>query len=136
MPSYAQLISPWDAIYFEKIANFSIVGLILMFGISTTIFTVDYVALRYSMPVKMAMIKANQDKLVLQKIGTSAKAGVFIHGKLKADNNSGQASLQVPVSGSKASGTLSILAYKDKGKWALKRLNLQMSDSGHVYSII
>jgi TonB family protein len=58
------------------------------------------------------------------RLGEPIKDGWFVKGNVKVDAGGGQANFEVPVSGPKGSGTLSVRAVSPDGTWMYERLDL------------
>ena len=74
-------------------------------------------AIQSSDPYQESLARAKQHSDVQQLLGTPIEEGWFVLGNIEVNNNSGNADLQIPISGPKGSGTISVVATKIGGKW-------------------
>lgn len=68
------------------------------------------------------------------RLGEPIKDGWFVTGNIKFDAGGGHANFQVPVSGPKGSGTLSVRAVSPEGTWMYERLDL--ASGGETVSLL
>lgn len=78
--------------------------------------------IKKSEPYQVAMGKVQQDEQIIQYLGEPIEPGWFITGNIKLSNDSGNANIQIPISGSHGAGTLYVEAEKEFGKWDYKRV--------------
>lgn len=133
----------WRARYWESIEQFkstqrkwAIAGS-LMWVISILLAAYLVVPLRpVSEPVAIALNLAHQDPKVQAMLGEPIEQGWSISGNEQTSGSSGQATLFIPVSGPRGSGTLYLDAERSLGKWTVKRLGLVMEKSGKQTEIV
>ena len=97
----------------------------LLFG--GTVLTIAFVALRSSDAYQLALNAATHDPAALAELGPPVQAGWFTTGRVTVTGSSGDASLAIPISGSRRSGTLNVSAQKSGGRWTFSVLNVSIS---------
>ena len=81
----------------------------------------------------LAVAAARSDSRVSERLGTPIEEGFFTTGSIHVNGGgSGNASLKIPLSGPKASGTLYAVARRDAGEWKLTRLVFEDADAKRV----
>ena len=64
-----------------------------------------------------ALTAAMEDTQVIDALGEPVEAGLIPSGSISVENNSGDASLSIPISGPKGKGTLYVEAVRSAGSW-------------------
>ena len=98
---------------------------VLVVGFIVFIFVIGVVvvgSMRKSDPYREAMARAQSDPRVAAALGTPVKDSFFFSGSMHTENNSGDAKLDIPISGPKGSGVLHVTATKTDGKWFYNRM--------------
>lgn len=103
----------------------AIVALVTIYAVRSGIKTVTE-----SAPVQMAYSIATNDPRVQERLGNPLSKEGFPNGSLKESGSEGIARLQVPLAGSKSSGTLHVLAHKSADRWKIGMLRLDVHDNG------
>jgi hypothetical protein len=86
-----------------------------------------------SSPVYVEAMKAAQsDPRVAAQLGTPIQAGWFVTGSIEEQGISGDATLVIPISGSRKSGTLYASARKGNGVWQFYTLAVQIDGQSEV----
>jgi hypothetical protein len=99
--------------------------LVLLFCLfMALIFTIVMGAMKSSDAYKQAMAKARANPTVVAKLGTPIAAGYFVSGNINVQNNSGNADLQIPISGPRGKAVIHAVASKSAGKWEFSRLTV------------
>jgi hypothetical protein len=93
------------------------------------------VLLKQSEAHAMAMRELRGNALVVQTLGEPVEAGFWMTGSVDVKNGSGAATLNIPVSGPKGSGTAYVTATKRFGTWSLDTLVLKI-DGGQQIILI
>ena len=101
--------------------------LILLFCLFIAlIFAVVMGSMKSSDAYKQAVAKARSNPEVLAKLGTPIEEGWFVSGNINVQNDSGDANLQIPISGPKGKAVIHAVAGKTVGKWEYSRLTIAM----------
>ena len=99
--------------------------LILLFCLFITlIFTIVMGSMKSSDAYKEAVAKARANPTVVEKLGTPIEEGYFVSGNINVQNDSGNADLQIPISGPKGKAVIHVVASKSAGKWEYSRLTV------------
>jgi hypothetical protein len=99
--------------------------LILLFCLfMALIFTIVMGSIKSSDAYKQAVAKARANPTVVEKLGTPIAEGYFVSGNINVQNDSGNADLQIPISGPKGKAVIHAVASKSAGKWEYSRLTI------------
>lgn len=79
-------------------------------------------AMRSSDVYTIAMQRMRDHPQVVEALGTPIEPGWYLTGELSVSGASGDASLQIPIAGSKREGGLYIEAEKSAGRWVYSTL--------------
>lgn len=95
--------------------------------LGATVLTFAFAALRSSDAYRLALSTATHDPTVIAELGPPVHAGWFTTGRVTISGPSGDASLAIPLSGSRGSGTLNVSAQKSGGRWTFSVLDVSVS---------
>jgi len=84
---------------------------------------------------KMAMQRVQTDPRAANAFGTPIESGWFVTGNIRISGGSGNADLEIPVSGPKGKGTIYAAGVKSAGTWSLTTLKVRMP-SGKFIDIV
>ena len=99
--------------------------LILLFCLFLAlIFTVVMGSMKSSDAYKQAVAQARANPTVVEKLGTPIQEGYFVTGNINVQSDSGDADLQIPISGPKGKAVVHAVARKSAGKWEYSRLTV------------
>ena len=88
----------------------------------------DYAKKRKTEPYRVAVRALQESSSAREALGEQVKAGWFANGAVDdLGSDTGRANLEIPVSGSRASGTLHVQANKIAGAWQYSRIALQVN---------
>lgn len=73
-----------------------------------------------------ALERARSHPDVVEELGLPLEIGWMMSGSISVSGPSGEADLAVPISGSRKTGTLYIVAAKQAGSWTFERLELEV----------
>ena len=76
---------------------------------------------------RLATETAQISGLIDQEIGTPLSTGMLVHGHIAEGTNGGNADLEIPVYGSRGSGTLFAWEQRDRGSWRVCALSFRSS---------
>ncbi len=89
-----------------------------------------------SSPVYVTALKAaRSDSRVVEQLGTPIEIGWLITGSLEEQGLAGDASLAIPISGPRQSGTLSAAARKGNGVWQFYTLAVQVDGQAQIITL-
>lgn len=77
-----------------------------------------------------------QDDQIISVLGLPIEDGFWVTGEMRFDGSRGDAYLTIPVSGSRDSGTLYVVAEKDHGQWTYETLALVLFSSHDVINVL
>ncbi len=77
-----------------------------------------------SEPYKHGVAVVISDPQAVRALGAPVKVGRLVSGNINTSNDSGDADLSIPVSGSAHSGKLYVIAKKSAGVWHYEKLQL------------
>ena len=75
---------------------------------------------------RLAVERAMSDAEVVEALGEPIEPGWFVSGSVQVTGPTGTADIAVPLRGSRASGTLFVVATKSAGEWTFERLELEV----------
>jgi hypothetical protein len=103
-------------------------GFIVAIGLfAVGVFALATIALRSSDAYGLALNAATHDPIVIAELGAPLRAGWLSTGQVNLSGSGGDATLTIPISGPRASGTLNVRANKSAGKWSLTQLDVDIS---------
>ncbi|MEM6278799.1 MAG: cytochrome c oxidase assembly factor 1 family protein [Verrucomicrobiota bacterium] len=104
-------------------------GLILLIaaGVAILFFGVTG-AIKKSTPYEETLALVQSNPAAVEALGEPIKAGTWFSGNISINNGVGEASMSIPLSGPKGSGTMYVDANKPAGsqKWNYSRRELQI----------
>ena len=106
-----------------------ILGVVLLIG---GIVFAAMSAIKSSDVYQGALRAAQAHPAAIQRLGEPISDGWLVKGSVKYDGGGGSATLEIPVSGPKKSGTLSVRAINPDGAWMYERLDLAVEGSPTV----
>jgi hypothetical protein len=99
-----------------------------VFGIVALIFG----AIKSSSPYQQAVARAQADPAVIAALGEPIRTGWLMQGSMSADGASGTADLAIPLDGSRADGTLYVVAEKRAGEWRYETLAVNVDGGERI----
>lgn len=91
-------------------------------GVLALFMSVLFGAIRSSEVYTTAMQRARDNPQVVAALGTPIEPAWYLTGNLETSGTSGNADLQIPISGPKGEGELAIAAEKNAGQWTYSTL--------------
>ncbi|HEY3448121.1 MAG TPA: cytochrome c oxidase assembly factor Coa1 family protein [Myxococcales bacterium] len=109
----------------------AVLGCVVLFGglAATIVYTVMSV-IRSSEPYQVAMKQVRADPKVAEQLGSPLEEGLFTTGQISTSNDSGSASLEIPVAGPRDSAVVEVRASRAAGVWTLNHLMVRVEGSG------
>ncbi|WDF61058.1 cytochrome c oxidase assembly factor Coa1 family protein [Flavobacterium sp. KACC 22758] len=99
-------------------------GLLTLFGLFIAgIFFGVTSMMKDSDAYKESMAAAQNNKLVIEKLGSPIETDGMVSGNISTSNSTGECDLQIPLKGPKGKGTLFVTAEK-RGKWKYSELTV------------
>lgn len=90
------------------------------------LFAVIRTAFVSSYPYKVAMARANASPEVATKIGSPIRVGWLMTGNINTSGPTGSASFDIPISGPKGKGEISVIAKKQANHWTFETLEVDV----------
>lgn len=116
------LLIAWIKIFQKsdwKLASIPLISFVLFIG---SIFLLVTSFITSSAPYRMAVEQVKQNSVVIESLGEPISTGWFVQGNLETSKDNGLACLAIPVSGSKAKGTIHVDAQQQEGQWNFRQL--------------
>jgi hypothetical protein len=95
-------------------------------GVLALFMSVLFGAMRSSDVYTTAMQRARDNPQVVAALGTPIEPAWYLTGSLETSGSSGNADLQIPISGPKGEGELTIAAKKSAGQWTYSTLIVEV----------
>ena len=99
-----------------------VMGCLFILGV----FAITSVTLRSSDAYQLALAAAQRDPSVATELGTPIHAGWVTTGRIHVAGSTGEANLDIPISGPRGTGTVGVHAKKLAGKWSFDRLQVHI----------
>jgi hypothetical protein len=87
-------------------------------------------AIRSSEPYREAVATAMASPEVKAELGEPLEVGFWTNGNIQVNTGGGRADFQIPIKGSKKSGTIYVEATRGDGDWDYSRLELEPEGGG------
>jgi hypothetical protein len=131
----------WDSVaHFKRVQRkWAIAGVVVWacgIGLFSLIFVGAFSLLNNSEAYKLGVAQLQASPLAINAFGTPITAGRTSSGSITTKDDSGTASLTIPVSGPKASGTAVVEAVKKNGVWSLTRLYFKLDGQDNAIDIV
>lgn len=111
-------------------------GLAVIAGFIALIFYLVFGLMKTSDAYKEAVARAKANKAVVAALGTPIKEGFLVAGSIKVSGPSGEAQLEIPVSGPKGKGTIYLEALKSTGRWSFQKLEVEIEATGERIDLL
>ena len=85
---------------------------------------------------QQAMARARQDSTVIAALGTPIEDGFWMTGKISENGDSGNANLQIPLSGPKGDAMLYLTARKSAGVWSYSHLQVRIDSTNQQIDLL
>ena len=84
---------------------------------------------------KTAVAQAKANPRVTDALGTPISEGIVLSGSINTSGDTGNADLNIPVSGPKGKGTIFVTANKSGGIWYYSKMNVHVDGTGENIDI-
>ncbi len=129
-----------DIQQFKRVQRKWAIASFIFWGIGLLLIPVGFLGIasvfKASEPYQFAMGRIQQDERVIQALGEPIEVGLFIMGNLQTSGPNGEASMAIPVSGPRASGTTYVIATKRLGRWTVTDVVVDVAETGQRIVII
>jgi len=85
---------------------------------------------------KEGLARAQASAAVTEALGTPVVTGWFTSGSVNVSGGSGEAHLEIPISGPKGKGTIYVEAAKSAGAWSYSKLEVAIAASGERIDLL
>ena len=109
--------------HWKMITGGLVIILLLAIGL-VAVFWTNLTELRHSSVVQEATARALANPRAISELGEPVRTGRFVYGKLRTRGEFGFADFDVPLEGSLSEGVVSGLAFRIRGQWHFRRLEL------------
>ena len=92
--------------------------------------------IRSAGPLEEAMALARSNCAVEAALGLPVDAGWLVSGSVNVSGPIGDAAMSYPVEGSRASGRLHAVAYKETGRWEFRALQLEVEPNAERIDVL
>jgi hypothetical protein len=113
----------------------SLVGGIMILGFIAGIFYLIASEFKSSPVYMRALAAVQSDARVIQALGAPIQPGWYVTGSLEEQGLSGDATLTIPVSGSRKGGMLYASARKANGVWVFYTLAVQVDGDDNIITL-
>ena len=110
--------------------------LLVVAGIVAAIVFGVFGAMKSSDVYKQALARAQSSPTVIEAMGTPIEAGMFLSGNINVQNASGNADINIPISGPKGKAVIHAVATKEGGVWSFTTLNVTIQASGERIDLL
>lgn len=101
--------------WFVPVAIVAFLGIFV--GFIALVVTVVFGAMKSSEPYKESLAAAVTNPQVQAELGTPIETGWMMNGTINTAGSTGNAALEIPISGPKGKGHISVMATKSAGAW-------------------
>lgn len=119
----------WDRNWKWFVPTLGMGSLLLFIGFIAALFFGIMSIIKHSDSYQMAISTAKAHPKVVDIIGLPIKEGTLVNGEINESGSSGDADLQIALSGPKNNGVLYLVASKTMGKWAIQGLVLEVEST-------
>lgn len=84
---------------------------------------------------KGAMNEVRQNKIIKEKLGEPIESDGMVSGSINVTNNNGNCDIQIPIKGSKGTGTIFVVATK-RGKWKYSELSVYIEKTEEEINLL
>ena len=110
----------------------ALVGVLVIGGFIAGILFLVFGALKSSPVYTRAVAAAQSDQRIIQAMGEPIQPGWYLTGSVEEQGISGEATLTIPISGSRKNGTLFASARKQNGVWVFYTLAVQVDGDDKI----
>jgi hypothetical protein len=109
-----------------------LLGFLMLASVVAGILVLVNTAMTSSDVYRAAVARAQSDPAVISAIGAPVQTGFLTRGNISMKNNSGEADLQIPISGPLGEASLNIVASRRDGVWTFSRMRVQPEHSAVI----
>ena len=110
--------------FIKIVLGVAILGLLIV-AVATPVFLASHAAMRQHPVYKEAVARATSSPAVIDVLGAPVQPSWLFSGDAETRNQFGYADFEIPLRGSKRTGTLIVRTLQIRGNWELRRLRLE-----------
>jgi Cytochrome oxidase complex assembly protein 1 len=110
--------------------------LILFFVLPLMLIGSIFAAMKNSDAAKECLLRAQNNALVVERLGTPIEEGWLVSGSINTSTTSGDADLAVPISGPKGKGKVYVTAHKAAGAWDYQGMEVAIEGSDQRINLL
>jgi hypothetical protein len=140
-PPYPLVPGPVERSWLDRHARWKIplgclIVILLLCAFVGVTFTILDVSFRSSLVYHEALARARQSSEVANHIGSPLKPGRVIQGHISVSGSTGNANMEIPLTGPRGKATIVLDASKVDGKWAFRMLEVQFEGQSNVVNLL
>ena len=105
-------------------------GCLVLIAFVVMILVIVFGFMKSSDVYKTALDRAQHSTGVIEVLGEPIESGWFVSGSINTSGSTGNASLEIPITGPNGAGTIHVQAQKSQGKWQFSSLVVEIKDKG------
>lgn len=111
-------------------------GLAVIAGFVALILYLVFGMMKSSDVYTEALARAKANPSVVMALGMPIKEGLVVAGSIRVSGPSGEADLEIPISGPKGKGTIYVEAHKSAGRWNYLKLFVEIGVDGERIDLL
>jgi len=111
-------------------------GLVVIAGFVALILYLVFGLMKSSDVYTEALARAKANPSVVMALGMPIKEGLVVAGSIRVSGPSGEADLEIPISGPKGKGTIYVEAHKSAGRWNYLKLFVEIGVDGERIDLL
>lgn len=141
VPPYPLVPGPVEKSWLDRHARWKIplgclIVILLLCAFVAIVFTVVEVSFSKSVVYQQALARAGRNPEVVSRLGEPLKPGRVLQGQINVSGSTGNASMNIPVTGPRGKGTIVLKAHKLNGAWVFRTLYLQLDGQSGTVNLI
>jgi len=110
--------------------------LILFFVLPLMLIGSIFAAMKNSDAAKECLLRAQNNALVVERLGTPIEEGWLVSGSINSSTTTGDADLAIPISGPKGKGKVYVTAHKAAGAWDYQAMEVAIEGSDQRINLL
>lgn len=140
-PPYPLMPGPVNRSWLDRHARWKIplgclIAILLLCGFVAVLLTVLDVSFRNSIVYQQALARAGRSPEVVNRIGEPLKAGRIFQGQINVSGSTGNANMNIPVTGPRGKATIVLDARKVEGAWIFRTLCVRFDDQSGTVNLL
>lgn len=140
-PPYPLVPGPVNRSWLDRHARWKIplgcfIVIILLCAFVAVILTILDVSFRNSVVYQEALARAGRNPEVVSRIGEPLKPGRVLQGRINVSGSTGNANMNIPVTGPRGKATIVLDARKVDGAWVFRTLYVQFDHQSGTVNLL